>query len=86
MRAKRKKKVGASGERAKISQNYQNFLKFNDHSVKIAPHLKKRQDFGPTIFKHWASFRVKISIIFFSGKRGLWVTAHNVVKQYGVFV
>ena len=39
-----------------MSQNYQNFPKFCDLSVKIAPDLKENLVFVAKNFKNWASF------------------------------
>ena len=65
-----------------MRQNYQNFPKFCDLPVKIAPDLKV---FVPKKIKNWASFRVKISI--FLKQLGLWVTAHTFVKKiWGLWV
>ena len=71
-----------------MSQNYQNFPKFCDLSVKVAPDLKFKEKIGFRFekkIKNWASFGVKISI--FLKKWGLWMTAHNFCgKIWGLWV
>ncbi len=60
------------------------FSKIFDLSLKIAPDLKEKWVFVVFVaknFKNWASFGVKMSI--FLKKWGLWVTAHNFVKNMG---
>ncbi len=53
-----------------MSQSYQNFPKFCDLSVKIAPDLKKKQVFVAKKFKNWTSFGVKISFFLTNGVLG----------------
>ncbi len=66
-----------------MSQNYQNFPKFCDFSVKIAPDLKEKLVFVAKKIKSWASFGVKMSAIF-SEKMGALGDSIQFCEKYGV--